>query len=455
MENFHIFTSPHCRQFKLTAILAAPYRRTAVRLVRAGLKPAPYCLVRAGFKPAPYCLVRAGFKPAPYCLLLLLLLLLLATAPAFAQTPNLEVCAGDGFMITSKADAQSISGGVTYTWQVSVNNGSYTVVPDQTAASLPVPLGKSAGTYAYVRYAAGDACPNGVSTTPYTVLVKPVPTITIATAPATANQTVTGGTTITPVQFQVVDASGVILAGSLPAGVSGAWGSGTYTISGTPTVAGTYTYTVTATATNGCPDASASGTITVKCPYTGDDLYMADTYACQQRTTGAENWEAWIQDTRDDKIYRIVLMPNNEWWFADYLDYEPSDITTKVLFDLRYYTAWPDCPAAWTVWDVAKAKSLIKTYGDTNLSKVKSTTTWNATYAGNDYYGLNLKPTCVYKDGLSDYQCSNNDFSLISGLNTDYKNGIYRNAWSDSFDPWGNTLKCKSYPCAPVRCYRN
>ena len=124
-------------------------------------------------------LVRAGFKPAPYrrtavrlyhCLLLLLLPL-----AAFAQ---MTVCAGQGFMITSKADAQSISGGVTYTWHVSVNDGSYTVVDGQTAASLPVPDGQSeAGTYAYVRYAAGDACPNGVPTTPYTVVVQALPVI--------------------------------------------------------------------------------------------------------------------------------------------------------------------------------------------------------------------------------------------------------------------------------------
>ena len=52
------------------------------------------------------------------------------------------------------------------------------------------------------------------------------------------------------------------------------------------------------------------------CPYTGSDLYMDATYLCQQRTSGARNWEAWIKDTRDNELYRIVLMPDTKWWLA-------------------------------------------------------------------------------------------------------------------------------------------
>jgi uncharacterized protein (TIGR02145 family) len=52
------------------------------------------------------------------------------------------------------------------------------------------------------------------------------------------------------------------------------------------------------------------------CPYQGSDLYIDATHLCQQRTSGAKNWEAWIKDSRDNELYRIVKMPDNKWWLA-------------------------------------------------------------------------------------------------------------------------------------------
>jgi uncharacterized protein (TIGR02145 family) len=52
------------------------------------------------------------------------------------------------------------------------------------------------------------------------------------------------------------------------------------------------------------------------CAYTGTDWYADPEHKCQQRTSGAQNWEAWIKDNRDDELYRIVLMPDNKWWLA-------------------------------------------------------------------------------------------------------------------------------------------
>jgi uncharacterized protein (TIGR02145 family) len=67
----------------------------------------------------------------------------------------------------------------------------------------------------------------------------------------------------------------------------------------------------TFTDATGCP-----GIGSIYCPYTGSDLYMDATHLCQQRTSGAKNWEAWIKDTRDDELYRVILMPDNKWWLA-------------------------------------------------------------------------------------------------------------------------------------------
>jgi uncharacterized protein (TIGR02145 family) len=59
------------------------------------------------------------------------------------------------------------------------------------------------------------------------------------------------------------------------------------------------------------------------CIYTGSDLHIDATHLCQQRTSGAKNWEAWIKDTRNnyDDLYRIVLMPDNKWWLAQNVRY--------------------------------------------------------------------------------------------------------------------------------------
>jgi uncharacterized protein (TIGR02145 family) len=58
------------------------------------------------------------------------------------------------------------------------------------------------------------------------------------------------------------------------------------------------------------------------CPYSGDDLV-----ACGRRVGGAKNWEAYIQDPRDCRIYRVVQMPDNKWWFAQNLNYQ-NDLQT-------------------------------------------------------------------------------------------------------------------------------
>jgi uncharacterized protein (TIGR02145 family) len=109
--------------------------------------------------------------------------------------------------------------------------------------------------------------------------------------------------------------------------------NGTYTFKGTPPFTliaanGTTTQTV-----SGKTLTASSLTITpvtirdktecpgVFCPYSGSDLFIDATRLCQQRTAGAKNWEAHIIDSRDSKIYRIILMPDNKWWLAQNLKY--------------------------------------------------------------------------------------------------------------------------------------
>ena len=93
-----------------------------------------------------------------------------------------------------------------------------------------------------------------------TVTVVPNNTITL-TSPAGADaQTVCINTVIANITYATTGVTGATFAG-LPAGVNGVWAGNMVTISGTPTVSGTFTYTVTLT--GGCSVVTATGTITV------------------------------------------------------------------------------------------------------------------------------------------------------------------------------------------------
>ncbi|MDR3134024.1 MAG: hypothetical protein LBU42_08415 [Prevotellaceae bacterium] len=133
---------------------------------------------------------------------------------------------------------------------------------------------------------------------------------------------------------------------------------GTYTLRGTPPftlkdangntqkVAGTtitqssLTITpITMTDETGCPG--------YFCKYVGMDLYMNVSYPCQQRAGGAQNWEAWIKDNRDDQIYRITQFSDGSWWMADDLAIAEKSVAT--CNGKHYYQGYdkPTCPSGW------------------------------------------------------------------------------------------------------------
>jgi uncharacterized protein (TIGR02145 family) len=109
--------------------------------------------------------------------------------------------------------------------------------------------------------------------------------------------------------------------------------NGTYTFKGTPPftlIASNGTTSQTVTGATLITSALTITPTTIKdktecpggfCIYSGSDLYIDATHLCQQRTSGAQNWEAYIRDSRDSKLYRIVLMPDNKWWLAQNVKY--------------------------------------------------------------------------------------------------------------------------------------
>ncbi|MDR0729979.1 MAG: hypothetical protein LBF19_07670 [Prevotellaceae bacterium] len=127
------------------------------------------------------------------------------------------------------------------------------------AGLLTLPFAAS-GTYTVV--VTDDATGCTAVSNAQEATVEAAPNIILSSAVTTTSQTVAKGTAITPVQYTTTNATGATLTGQ-PSGVSGSWTSNVYTISGTPTVTGTFNYTVTTTNSNGCPNATATGTITV------------------------------------------------------------------------------------------------------------------------------------------------------------------------------------------------
>jgi len=90
-----------------------------------------------------------------------------------------------------------------------------------------------------------------------TITVTPNNTVSVASS----TPTLCINSALTDITHTTSGATGIGTATGLPAGVTASWASNTITISGTPTVSGTFNYNIPLT--GGCGTANASGTITV------------------------------------------------------------------------------------------------------------------------------------------------------------------------------------------------
>ena len=121
-------------------------------------------------------------------------------------------------------------------------------------------------------------------------------TITLISAAGTDSQTKCINNAITNILYFTTGATGATISG-LPTGVSGSWASNSYTISGTPTVPGTFNYTITLT--GGCStNATKTGSITV------NDLptSVAGTAITTCSTSGAVNITAGSSATNQSSV---------------------------------------------------------------------------------------------------------------------------------------------------------
>jgi uncharacterized protein (TIGR02145 family) len=175
------------------------------------------------------------------------------------------------------------------------------------------------------------------------------------------------------------------------------------------------------------------------CLYTGTDWYADLNHKCQQRTSGAQNWEAWIKDTRDNELYRIVLMPNNKWWSADNIRYTKNNTIgtcsnndvarcatpcgrwynpTEILDGGAWSTSNPSttrgiCPVNWHIPSAAETNAMLISLTETTdvnrLIALKTNNTiaplWTVcvntgVLAGSDRYGFSMFP-CGHSNATS------------------------------------------------------
>jgi uncharacterized protein (TIGR02145 family) len=256
----------------------------------------------------------------------------------------------------------------------------------------------------------------------------------------------------------------------------------TYTFKGTPpftllasngalqTLTGT---TLTASALTVTPATIRDNTECpgVFCPYNGSDRYIDATHLCQQRTSGVKNWEAWIKDTRDNELYRIVLMPDNKWWLAQNLKYTANGTIGKLYQSCgkdscgRFYTCTQAfkgnyatnqqhlCPSGWilpskTQWDaMANAISTTLTTAWRDLRSLQ----WFCSPKTNRYgwaaSGRSCTPEYVY-DAESWHSCNGTAhvYVCLDNTGSEYYSCDYTTYWND--------VSCVNNLSNAIRCMR-
>ncbi|MEP7164084.1 MAG: T9SS type A sorting domain-containing protein [Ferruginibacter sp.] len=174
----------------------------------------------------------------------------------------------DFFTLTATVDYMQIT--VTYTVPGSLNWYTVSSGGSSIGSGSPFnPVGVAGSTLANTNTPGTTVFYAECSTvagcrTPTNFVINPNSTISLSSAAGTNAQTVCINNAITDITYAIGgNGTGAsITAGALPAGVTGSYSAGVFTISGTPTASGNFNYTVT-TSGGGCAQASLTGTITV------------------------------------------------------------------------------------------------------------------------------------------------------------------------------------------------
>lgn len=153
-----------------------------------------------------------------------------------------------------------------YQFTYSINNApdvTISTAVGNSTVTLPVPTA-TAGTFNYylrsVKNIGSTVCTQPQLDT-VVVTILPDATVTLTSAVGTNSQTICINNALANITYAVGGSGNGGSVAGLPAGVTGTYAAGVITITGTPTVSGTFNYTVSTTGP--CVKPTAAGTITV------------------------------------------------------------------------------------------------------------------------------------------------------------------------------------------------
>jgi uncharacterized protein (TIGR02145 family) len=166
---------------------------------------------------------------------------------------------------------------------------------------------------------------------------------------------------MTPIVYTTTNSATISMTGgAFPSGISGSSSGNLYTISGTPSVAGTFGYSLTASV-NGCTSAAAAGTITM--------VYAA---AFTTTSTGGPNTAytntTWMIGTQTWSDRIVLAVCTNSARFSTTTS---TYVAEHKAVDGRYYYSWTCvynnqttlCPSGWRVPSLSDFSTLISNLG--------------------------------------------------------------------------------------------
>ncbi|MDR0729653.1 MAG: fibrobacter succinogenes major paralogous domain-containing protein [Prevotellaceae bacterium] len=351
-----------------------------------------------------------------------------STTITITPPPPAPVLAASATYCTSSA-AIPFTGVAGYSYQLQDNLLQGVGASTFGAGPLTLPITTTGAYTVVVTDAAGcTAVSNAQEAT-----VAAAPTITLTTG--NSSRTVTIGTAITKIQYATANATGATATG-LPDGISESWVSDVYTLTGTPTKLDTFDYIVTTTNNNGCPDASANGTIVVAAGcipatfslgavgFTSNDIYSRNGLIISSPVTATYcTGRCSSFDGGSSGAFKA--------------DCAPSSLFSGHLFSWCMVMQYADqlCPSPWRV-PTAEDHCLLVNGSTSNYTGIESTFNNVVGYA---YTGSALSGSC---STLSyGYYWSSSEHSDVGAYFLGF-NSITTNPQTNSFKNYGFALRC-------------
>jgi uncharacterized protein (TIGR02145 family) len=279
----------------------------------------------------------------------------------------------------------------------------------------------------------------------------------------------TVNTSLTPITIATTGATGIGTATGLPTGVTAAWSANVITLSGTPSVTGTYTYTILLT--GGCGTVSATGSITVTAFICGTTT-ITDINNNSYNTV-AIGTQCWTKENLKVTKYNDGSAITLSWgggldgtstvWqtltAGGYVIYENQTSAgfnaTNYGFLYNWYAATSSkklCPVGWHVPTDDEWYTLTNAVGTDPGTKLKKNSTLWSINTGTDNYGFSAIAGGIR---APDGHFSLRTFRAFFWSVTEYAT---TNGWTRTMDRDKSTVFRSSCPksCgAYVRCLKN